>query len=82
MNREIFNMPSIQDVPLDQVDAEEIELQESVMEVRSLIREMLITEAAYTPEMAAELDLRFRVAKTKWSGEGFVWAEPCEVKRL
>ena len=44
MNREIFTMPSAQDVPLDQVDAEEIELQESVRGVRSLIREMLLRE--------------------------------------
>lgn len=49
MNREIFTMPSAQDVPLDQVDAEEIELQESVMGIRSLIREMLLTAAACTP---------------------------------
>lgn len=41
MNREIFTMPSAQDVPIDTVDAEEIELQESMKGVRNLIREML-----------------------------------------
>ena len=45
MNREIFTMPSAQDVPLDSVDAEEIELQESVKEVRNLIREMILEDA-------------------------------------
>lgn len=44
MNREIFTMPSAQDVPIDTVDAEEIELQESMKGVRNLIREMLLQE--------------------------------------
>jgi hypothetical protein len=46
MNREIFTMPSAQDVPLDTVDVEEIELQESVKGVRNLIREMLLEDLA------------------------------------
>ena len=58
--------------------SEEIELQESVKGVRSLIREMLLVEAAYTPEMAVELGLRFRVVKTKWGGGG--WTVICEKK--
>ncbi len=45
MNREIFTMPSTQDVPLDAVDAEEIELQESVKGIRNLIREMILDDA-------------------------------------
>lgn len=45
MNREIFTMPSAQDVPIDTVDAEEIELQESMKGVRNLIREMLLEDA-------------------------------------
>ena len=48
------------------------------MTLRRLIREMLLTEAAYTPEMAAESDLRFRVVKTKWGGGG--WTVFCEKK--
>jgi len=43
-----------------------------------LIREMLLTEAMYTPEMAAESGLRFRVVKTKWGGGG--WTIICEKK--
>lgn len=44
MNREIFTMPSAQDVPIDTADAREIEMQESVKGIRSLIREMLLRE--------------------------------------
>ena len=72
MNREIFTMPSAQDVPLDRVDAEEIELQESVKGVRSLIREMLLTEAAYTPERAAKEGFIFRASKTKMRNGGWL----------
>jgi len=75
MNREIFTMPSAQDVPLDPRDADEIELQESVRGVRSLVREMLLTEAAYTPEAAASEGLRFEVSKTKWGKGG--WNVKC-----
>jgi len=46
--------------------------------IRMLIREMLLTEAMYTPEMAAESGLRFRVVKTKWGGGG--WTIICEKK--
>jgi len=46
--------------------------------IRQLIREMLLTEAAYTPEMAAESDLLFRVVKTKWGRGG--WTVFCEKK--
>jgi hypothetical protein len=56
MNREIFTMPSAQDVPLDTVDAEEIELQESVKGVRNLIREMLNEDLAKFKEKTKEFD--------------------------
>lgn len=46
--------------------------------IRQLIREMLLVETAYTPEMAAESDLRFRAVKTKWGGGG--WTVFCEKK--
>jgi len=72
MNREIFTMPSAQDVPLDPRDADEIELQESVKGIRSLVREMLLTEAAYTPERAAEEGFTFRAVRTKMGKGG--WA--------
>lgn len=57
MNREIFTMPSAQDVPLDSVDAEEIEIQESVKGVRKLIREMLLQEAGSPTANAASQGL-------------------------
>jgi hypothetical protein len=56
MNREIFTMPSAQDVPLDTVDVEEIELQESVKGVRNLIREMLNEDLAKFKEKTKEFD--------------------------
>lgn len=40
MNKEIFTMPSAQDVPLDPMDTEDIELQE----VRRVVREVLLRE--------------------------------------
>jgi hypothetical protein len=44
--------------------------------IRQLIREMLLSEAAYTPEMAADEGLTFRVVRTKWGRGG--WNIFCE----
>lgn len=51
MNREIFTMPSTQDVPIDIADAEEIELHE----VRMIIREMILQEDEASRRANAEL---------------------------
>ena len=45
------------------------------MTLRRLIREMLLTEAAYTPERAASEGLRFMARRTKWGKGG--WEVAC-----
>ena len=46
--------------------------------IRQLIREMLMVEAAYTPETAAASGLSFKVYPTKWGRGG--WTVVCEKK--
>ena len=46
--------------------------------IRQLIREMLLVEAAYTPETAAASGLSFKVYPTKWGRGG--WTVSCEKK--
>ena len=48
------------------------------MQLRKLIREMLLVEAAYTPETAAASGLSFKVYPTKWGRGG--WTVSCEKK--
>jgi len=64
MNREIFTMPSAQDVPLDPIDSEEIEL----YEVRSIVREMLLQEDEAARRMNANLATHM-ATKVKSAGD-------------
>jgi len=47
MNEVIFTMPSVQNVPLDVMDAEEIEIQSSEETLRECIKETLSLVESY-----------------------------------
>ena len=72
MNREIFTMPSAQDVPIDTVDAEEIELQESVKGVRNLIREMLSINATVDVQSIRDRVLKLSSGAEDWYIDHYV----------